>query len=97
MWKFGVIVCLLASALPAQTQTQSGPSFETLTDKGWVLMMSDIMKSTYVKGFQDAVAVVAAGLSPEIRDSVRDNYIAKGFTVGDYVHELECCLSLTST
>ena len=31
--------------------------------------MSDVMKATYVKGFQDAVGIVAA-------DS--DNYIAKG-------------------
>jgi hypothetical protein len=65
------------------------PSFETLTGKGWVLMLSDIVKSTDVKGFQDAVTAVAAGLQPEIRDSVRDNCIAKGFTAGDYVHELD--------
>ncbi len=43
-------------------------------------MMSDIMKTTYVKGFQDAIAVVAQD---------RDNYIPKGFTVGDYVRELD--------
>lgn len=38
----------------------------------------------YVEGFQDAVAVVASGLPPEMRDSIRDIYIARGFTVADY-------------
>lgn len=51
--------------------------------------MPDVSKIGYVQGFQDAVAVVASGLPPEMLDAVRDNYIARGFTVGAYVHELD--------
>jgi hypothetical protein len=80
MWKVAAVVCLITSVLPAHAQTPSGPTFETLTGKGWVLMMTDAMKFAYVKGFQDAVAI----LTPDNAD-----YLAKGFTVADYVREID--------
>lgn len=86
MPKLAALLCLFVSLLPAQT---ASPSLMTITGKGWVTMMSADMKSAYVKGFQDAIEVVIGGFPPEVRETMRGNYLVKGFTVGDYVHELD--------
>jgi hypothetical protein len=86
MRKLAILLCFVASLLPAQTV---GPSVVSITGKGWVMIMTDTMKSSYVKGYQDGIEFVVAELPTEARDTMRSNLIAKGFTVADYIQELD--------
>jgi hypothetical protein len=87
MHKLAALLCFSATLLTAQTA--STPSFFTLTGTrmgdgdGWR------HESAYVKGFQDAIEVIVGGFPPETRETTRAKYLAKGFNVGDYIHELD--------